>query len=489
MMKALRTAVATVSLTAAALLGLSAEEGAASGGATSYDEEGCAQRVLEVDSTLKAESAALEAKASTWELSARAYFPSLSLDIGDDERVAVGAADSFSKRLGLTIDATLWDGGKLDSDREFARAEIALARAALARKAAELAESARRMYRDCLSLREKIKIAERAVAAAEGQFGIAKLQFSLGNAKEIDLLDIEGRVYSSALQLEELRAELDDAEYALAKALRLGEGSRLLLSGGIDAAYAGMDIPPAILEELKLHAALRNPDLAVKRFQIAKAETVMAMRERAWLPSVKLSGNLGFSGAAFPLDKFTYSFSLIFEFGDPAFPLSAKLGGGGGDSERSFTSSATGRPLSDLSGPLTEATDERSLKAAKEAYADAVSESSRSMERLSGKYERARKSLALSRKQKDLAERKLAVAKTSLDLGQSTILDYLDAEDAVAKAGTSLIDSALSLVAAEREIEALLDLRPKGLEAFLREIARTTLPPASSTSAATEAAK
>ena len=281
----------------------------ASGALTFRD---AANRAVAVSRELKNEAANRALKRDAWVLGRRAYFPKLTLQASEDERLSWHQADSFQKNYSLNVDQLLFDGGRLASSRRLERAELELALSRLDTLAGDVAENAVRAYRDIVAGRATMRVREAGVAALKSQRQLLRTEVDLGLSLQSDLDQAD--IALAQAHIEMISLEMDMEETC--------EQFLVLLD---------LNTMPQLVERIDVHrpAILPNVDRAVaaalERNQDMKA-AVLSIRQKkeqarfaalAWLPSLRATGSFSLAGNQYPLTKYSWSAGLSLEFTHP----------------------------------------------------------------------------------------------------------------------------------------------------------------------------
>ncbi|MCX7024144.1 MAG: TolC family protein [Spirochaetes bacterium] len=439
---------------------------AVSAQAARMTEDEYVRLAVAADDELTAAAIGIESRSLAWRLGIREFFPAVTLEYGGDERVAVGAPDSFSKHIGITAEQLAWDGGRSASGRLLSAKELAVERDAFRRSSEERAEAARATFRAYLALGMKAGIARTAADAAYEQLVIARVEFGLGMIRELDVLDLEAKAEELELAFAELDSRKADAGYALLRALKSGMDRRFEFEGDVDVKAAGLDLSPSdpVLAAL---AVSKSPELASARLELERSQAEVEASARAWWPRVEVQATCTFSGYDLPLDRFSWSLGVNVGFSEPFLPVSGSLTLGGAERERSASYSSTAKPAADLVPYASRGEREWALSRAALLVRETADDAARAFESTAGTYARARNARAIAERRRDLAAKRRDLSRRLIETGGITRSDFLETEEELARAETVLVDAALAQWQAERAAETKLDIPPGGLASFL----------------------
>lgn len=412
---------------------------------------------------LRGEYASLALRDGAWRLGMRAYLPRIRVGAGSDERLSMHDTDTFAKSLSVSLEQTLWNGGRLGASRAVERADIALARSELDRAAGETGEAAVAAYRSVVAARVRLRIKKDSMESAAAERAVLAVEVSLGLALGSDLITVDLALAGMEIEIAESELAVAVAESELAEAL--GAGSLPELSERLV-----RDRPELVMsvDRVADMAAERSPDVGLARHALYKARAQSRVAAFAWLPSIGLSANGYARGDSFPLTNASWTVGLTVDFSSPL--LSGGLGATAGKElpfDTTATTSLSLEPLPDPAGAMAARTAALALDIAEERYLTAVSGARRSARVAVAEYGNAAKKRDICVRALALSEAKLTLASLRNGLGQSLRSETLEAEMERATREVDLVDAAAAMISAEREIEKLLGLPPGTLEEFL----------------------
>jgi outer membrane protein TolC len=426
------------------------------GGRLTIDFAGAARLAVSASEELKNEWAQRAIREGAWLWGLRAYFPRLSFSVSEDDRLSRIGADSFLKNYSLNVDQLLWDGGRTALGRRIEKAELRLLGARLERMAGEIADAALGAYRSVLSSRAILEIREAAWESLEEQRRILAEETALGLALPSELAEAGIAVAEARLELLSLQMDLAETERQLAETLGLEELPEL--SEGVDV-HRGAALPPA--EALRSLAEARNPELLDARYSIAQKEEELKYASRSWVPSIRLTGGFGLSGQDYPLTRHNWSVGINIEFSSPWF--SAGLGASAGwepPHDRSARLQNSLSPLPDPGAALGARSSALLLSLEKKNYARIFERLGRLTGRTLERCSLADRKRLLALESLDLAGEKLRLAELRLALGQLRRIELMEARVEYSRREIAVVEAALALLEAQRELERLADLPP-----------------------------
>jgi outer membrane protein TolC len=278
-----------------------------------------------------------------------------------------------------------------------------------------------------LAARELARVATDRVKRAEEQLAVARVRVVAGEAIASDSLQL-------VLELTRARLTLLRQDSAVV-ASRFQLGSRIGLSGPVDAAPIDTSMPPALPfteEQAVSELRDRGPDVEAARADERRAESVLGAERERYLPSVTLAATTGaYDSELFPsaLRRSQLSVSLAFPFWD------------GGQRELAVARLQADRNIA------------RSRRQERErSAAERIAQSYHG-------YGTARAGIGLAQVGLIAATETYRVQRARYGEGATTILELLEAQVALSEAEAALVQARFSAQLALSQIEALLGRR------------------------------
>lgn len=399
---------------------------------------------------------------NAWAWGIRNFLPKLNLSVQENDRLNEFGSDSFMKNYSIGMDQLLWDGGRLSMSRRLERSELNVYRARLERMAGELAEAALAAYRNVLCARAVLAIREAALESMDVQLAILEKEVELGLALPLDFAEAELALAESRIEIISLESELVEMERQFAELL-------------------GLDVLPMLAETVDIHrnAALpsgaaavsvaqeNNPELSEARFSIAKKQAELSYASRSWIPTLRLNGNLSFSGSDYPLNRYNWSVGINIEFASPwiqnTFSFQTSMES---PRDKAANMQNTVTPLPDPASSLGKKQAELALALEKEKYSLAFERLGRSAHRQLEICRLAESKRRIAVDAISMAERRYHLEEIRLGLGQITRLELLKAHINYTEKEIAAVESAMNLLQAERDLERLLNFLPGELAVF-----------------------
>jgi outer membrane protein TolC len=424
----------------------------------SIDE--AARLALATSQELRMAQLRVQASARAFSLGVRALFPTVSVSANDMRSVLMNAPDTSSKSWSLTLDQTLFDGGRQSRQRSLSRMQVLLGRRAEADQRDALVDTVRALFRKILVQRQTLRIQENARSVTEDQLVISRTERQIGSIRDVDLLDSELELGTVELAAQDTLAALAESEFQLRRLIGLQSREACELEGEIDASYAGITIPEA--ESFFYGIAYdNNASLAAQELEIRTAQEDVRNAAAWFVPSLSFQLSLTLSGEDYPLQNPSLTGKLLLDFPCRAFPLSASLSASSTPGrETSAGSDGAVSVLEDL-GSSTDRTLAALSYQASLLKRDQLREDLRfSIAQGTARQTQRIRGLALKRRQIDLNEMKAAIMARQLELGEVKRIDYVRAQTQLARDRTALLGEVLQMLDGERSFEKLLGVRP-----------------------------
>jgi outer membrane protein TolC len=406
--------------------------------------------------------------ARDWALGIRDYLPQLSVGFDDSRLVVTGGPDTSRTSFSATVVQPLFDGGRTATRRAIARASLALEQRTLAESEDALLDEVRTLSRQALVNRQKLRIQEEVRAITSRELEICRTELRIGAAREIDLVEAELEDARAGLTLEDTRAALEQGMDRLGERLGMRPGDRLELSGSIDTAYQGLELP-AEAGELVPVALANNASLKRRGLEARQALEELRAVRRQFVPRISLEIAASVSGERFPLQDPSVSAKLLFDVPSPAFPATASLAAGNvGPGEKSGGTSVDVAVLQDLAAGFPAQAAALSREESRLRKLQAEQQLASQVRRALAACAQKKAAAAVQRRTVELGQRKARILARAVDLGGAKRVDSMAAQTQLARDAGALLEAVLSLLEAERELERLLGLRPGELAALAR---------------------
>jgi len=397
-----------------------------------------------------------------WMSGIREYFPRISVSLSENDRLQTLGADSFMKNYGISVDQLIFDGGRTRMSRNIERTELELSSYRLDRMASEIAESAISAYRNVLSSRAILEIKVSALFILEDQLEILNEEVKLGLALPVDLANAQINLADAKIDIYSLQLDLSEMERQFAELLGLETLPELTESVDIKRA--------SILPNANAAAALareQNPDLIEARYSISNKKTELTYHTLSWIPTLRLTGNFGLSGQNYPLTRFNWSIGISVDLASPWIQnrFGFQIGGEHPhDKTASLQNSLT--PINDPSSRFGRRQAKLALALEQEKYNDAFERTGRVSSNAVEKCALAAQKRSLAVEAANLGAERSRIEEIRLSLGQITRLDLMEVLINQTQREIAVVESAIFLLEAERELERFLDLKPGELTNF-----------------------
>ena len=421
-----------------------------------------AELALSYSADLRQARAVQALREGAWMWGLRAYFPRVSLTVSENDRLQKIGADSFVKNYGIGLDQLVWDGGKTSMARKLEQMELRLTSSGVSRMASDIEESAVSTYRNVLSSRAILEIRKSALSVLEEQRRVLKEEVSLGLALAVDLAGADINLAEAKLDLYSLQLDLDEMERQFAEIL--GLDTLPVLAEKID---TNRSIALPVADAVAALAKERNPDLIEARYSITKKQAELKYASNSWIPNFRVIGNFGLSGQDYPLTRYNWSVGLSVDFSSPWFQnrLSAQAGWEYPNDKTAMVQNAL-NPLPDPAASFGKRQAALALALEQEKYRIILDRFGRIAANAVEKCALFEQKRLLAIDAAALAAERCRVEEIRLGLGQITRLELMEDFIGQTQKEIAVVETVISLLEAERELERFLDLKPGELTAF-----------------------
>lgn len=417
---------------------------------------------VEASKELRHQEAVLAIRRDVWKWGRRAYFPKLSINAYEDDRLDMNGPDTFQKNYSLTLEQLVFDGGRLFTSRKIEKARFATQSAGLESAKGDIYEEALTAYRSILLGRKTLAIRKRGLESLEAQRRILAVRLELGMALPAELAEFDISIADTKITV--LNAQLELTETELQFAEMLGMESLPPLLESIDTNRAAIVVDAA---EFRGAVEARNQELQAARLSIKEKEEEARLAARSWIPSVKANGSFVVRGSRYPLTQHTWQVGLTLEFDTPF--LSGSSGGSFGFEGRTTKTARLQGQLTPLSNPSAWPSSHEPqlvLDLERSKFGILFERTGRGAESAIALCNFGEQKRILAKESSRLAEERFNLIKLTFDLGHITGIELLEAQTERIQKEIALAEAAAQLLAAERALEKLIDLRPGELANF-----------------------
>ena len=405
-----------------------------------------------------------------WVSGMRDYFPRIGISISENDRLQILGADSFVKNYGISLEQLVFDGGRTSMSRNIERTELELASSRLDRMADDIAESAISAYRKVLSSRAILEIKKAALIILGEQLNILEEEVRLGLSLPVDYANAQINLADAKLDIYSLELDLIEMEKQFLELLGLDTLPELTERVNIE--RSAILPPPNIAADL---AREQNPDLIEARYSITKRRAELKYISRSWIPTLRLTSNFGVSGQTYPLTRYNWSVGINIDLTSPW--IQNRFGAQTGwepstydQFDRSAAIQNTIYPFHDPASRFNRKQAKLALALEQEKYAVVYERIGRIASNAVGKCVLAEQKRLLALEAVLLGAERCRIEELRLSLGQITRLQMMESLIEQTKREIAVVEAAIFLLEAERELERFLDLKPGELIKFAAEI-------------------
>jgi outer membrane protein TolC len=394
-----------------------------------------------------------EIEAERFRLGIRSFLPTASLSISSSQTVVSGGPDSTVASVELSILQPIYNGGRIQGQRDVNRAQLELAGLQRLATREQVGDQAWTAFQRALLAALERDLREETFSLGQEQLVIAEREQELGLIREIDLLETELSVADLEISLQEADSAAERAQFDLRRALSLAPDQPVVIEGKLDTSYAGLDLG-GLADRLVTIAVTRNLELLQEAAARTQAEQQLRLARNWWQPSISANLTIGASGSQLPLQQPRIEGGLQIQFLAPELPSTVEVTRSS-PSESSRTESGSAQigvvravesVLSLRQASLVREGAQNRYVRSREALAFGIAE-------LVDNHQRQRRRVELLRDRAQIISRRIAILNTQLDAGQITRRELIQAQIEQNGAAISLAQEVLVLIELERQIE------------------------------------
>jgi outer membrane protein TolC len=405
----------------------------------------------------------VQSSARRFTLGIRDYLPQVELGFTTANSANIGAEDSLSDELSISLREQVYNGGRTAMQRSLSRLEIVLAQHSLEAAKEDILNDVWDKYHQSLVLMAQRDVKRDALSQSRDQLEIALKERELGMIREVDLVDVQLSVSGQEIDLQSLENDLEQALYDMKKSIGLEPDVNIALDGTIDSQYAGILIDKPASHFFSI-ARQKNQDLQSALYRVTQLEAQLSLARSQYLPQVSATVSLAVSGAGFPLQTPSLNIGLEISFPQAVAPIKgAASGGKTGPFSTARNTSLTASPLQSITGFLDEVEAGLKLEEARAAAGDLTRDLDFQIGRIIAAYRRQDATIGLGRDALDLERKKLRIVGQQVAAGSATRADLLKEQTQAANQEVALLSDILQLIRSERSLERLIGIEPGGL--------------------------
>ncbi|MDA3958002.1 TolC family protein [Oceanispirochaeta sp.] len=419
------------------------------------------QMAMEQNSRIIAENLDRQDAWRRLRLQLRLFLPSLQLGFSKTDSVTQGAPDSRVRKLSLSMNQLLFNGGRdlaayRSSERNLQLRDL---------KAQDLIDSIAHevtlQYVDVLKNSQILEIQRRSYENLLEQIRIAALEVELGVLRETDYLEIRISAVEYSLNIRDTEELLLKSRYALASLMSLPLEQLPPLMGHLNQDYRGDYATESgdlqnLIPDMKNKAQEYNKDLMSLYLQEAHARRVLLDSRISWIPKIEGTADYSVSAMDFPLDEPSFSLGIIFTFQTPLLPGSVSLQAGKSNPlEHNASAHSEVNIAENLEGLIDPITARSSLYKTQLQREELRRSIAFQVGSLSQSIQLNLQRLEINRDKISLESEKLIIEEARMKIGELTRLDYVKSEIRLSNHQTELIENIVALYSLEKELEKI----------------------------------
>lgn len=232
--------------------------------------------------------------------SLREYFPSLTFSYMQNDEVNVRNPDSRISRLSVDTELVIYDGGRRRLNYDVAKLNSFLARNDYRIALNRLIVQVREHYLNLLRLRETVSIYEQTLEMARVQLEFIKMEYELGDATGLSVMEIEAKTGEVELALKEAEDNYAEAVMQYRLLLRLNRRTPLEITGDIENDFIFIPVRGLDSEELAAKALKTRKEVESSIVQSEISRKNHEINRNYYRPTVSLGFNYNLSDEEFP---------------------------------------------------------------------------------------------------------------------------------------------------------------------------------------------
>lgn len=400
-------------------------------------------------------------KEGAWKWGLRSYFPTVGFNVSENDRLQQIGQDSFIKNYTINAEQLLWDGGKIALTRKLEKNEINLSAAELDNMAVQIAETALSAYRRVLSNRSILEIKENSLVVLENQRRILREEVRLGLSLYVDLVGADINIANFKLEIYSLKLDLAEMERQFAELLGLEALPELTEKVDVK---RSVYLPPAVTAgDLSRE---RNHELNKARLSVNKRQAELKYIRNSWIPTFKLAGNFSLTGQEYPLTHYNWSVGVIVDFTGPW--LQNKFVSQYGKEVPNTKTAVMQNSANLLPEPAmiyNKKQAEYALIAEMEKFTQLYEHIGKIASNAVEKCRLADQKRILASEMLELTSERCKLDELRLSLGHITRINLMESLIEKTQKEVALLEAAVAMLEAERELELFMNLKPGELSA------------------------
>ncbi len=388
----------------------------------------------------------------------QAFFPALSVEYSSGDSIVNNAADTKKTEIKIALLQPVFQGGRVLHSLRRKKLELDQGQQELKSLADEQRLLCYSNYFSYLIQKEKILHQEEIVSIAQDQLRISRTEFELGRIRETDFLETDLEVQGMIQGLETQYQTLKEAAYSLRQLLGLEPDQPFHILERLPVNYSGIEINHPS-EELIIMALRSNYQIRQGLLELESKRMDYKSAKAQWLPTLSVEGSMTLSGDGYPVQNANYAIKLNLQFPLPWASVSGSLGITSSSNNNSGTTGELGfRIPQNTEYAVNAKTASLALSNTQERYETLQKNLRFQIRNTLSRYDGMRKSLQMSNKQVALLKRRLEILELEVDLGTTTRLDFITAQNEYIEKVLALLEGTLELLLTERALESLIGL-------------------------------
>lgn len=415
-----------------------------------------AERALTVSPDLSDQRAKIGNATINYRRQLTQFLPQITVNAGKNDSIIMNTTDTHQYSISTQVSQPIFNGGRTYLGRKLLKMQISQQQNEYALQEEVVMDEVWKLYYGIITQGKKISLYRKAIDITEYQLNVSKVQLELGELTELDYLEAEIQYQTFLSSLSQETLSLEKMQFELKRLLSIEQHITLVLTDDISVDYDGITLGYS-LDELFDIANTYNLSLRKSTFELASIRAQIRMERFSFLPQISLNGSYSISDDDMPLQNQSYGINLEFIFPFKNIPITASFGYNESLNKSYGISQNIKSPINN---DVSYIADRKAARISYQAMNERLESERKSLYSQLYFYiqnlRHQKEILQQLRNEEQLYTRKQNLMKLQLELGKSTLTDYLEVEKTAFEKQLEILEAVLALKQSERELEKML---------------------------------
>lgn len=229
----------------------------------------------------------------------RNYFPTATVRWDRNSSVIENSADSRNQRFTLNVEQVVFDGGRRSLALDAALADLALSKYDFKINLNQLKYKIRSSFFDILSSKAQYATLQKSLIRQKEQLYFAQKELELGEASQINVLELENRVNEIELQEKSSKIDLNTKIQEFKILLRVNTDLNLDIKGDL-MKDTGFSHKPLEIDNLLGISKTQRVEYDKSKAEYLQAKSQYDYAQSFYVPTVSVGGFHGYRGEEYP---------------------------------------------------------------------------------------------------------------------------------------------------------------------------------------------